>query len=63
MGEGQIKEAGPESKRLMCALKIWVDKAVEAREKELSNRYRMNFNMAFVNFTVSVSSSEMVVTP
>jgi hypothetical protein len=37
---------------LKPSLQIWVDKAIDAREKELSNRYRMNFNMAFVTSTV-----------
>lgn len=28
--------------------RIWVDKAIEAREKELSIRYRNNFNSAYL---------------
>ena len=33
---------------------IWVDKAVEAREKELAIRYKSNFNGAWIYFVMSV---------
>lgn len=34
--------------------KIWIDKAIEARENELSVRYRSNWNSVFIIFTLYV---------
>jgi hypothetical protein len=36
----------------MPFVKIWVDKAIEAREKELTVRYKSNFNDALVTLVL-----------
>ncbi len=36
---------------------VWVDKAIDARERELEVRYRSNFNSAYFSVAMFVSSS------